>query len=294
MPECYGKWITVCRRFNRRSGNGAMERLFTALQEERIIGVEIRVPAMDSTSVKVHQHALGAFMGASLLMGRVYEGDSIRLLAESFGLTPVVPSKRNRTAPWDYDRPALRHRRSVSPVLDNDPFALDAMCAMISAVSKDFYVMWGTGSPAVTIEHRHNPHTRPGVLVSDMALGRITGADVCRRIRRRSGGTGSVFTYVHHAADQLGVASRAMGHTHKVIDSLEEHTPARAGRTPNKPTDSWRPSFPLPACYRQWNGDVRVPVVGIIGDVERPGHGSDDGSVSLEAAAESEPYRFVL
>ena len=34
-------------------------------------------------------------------------------------------------------------------VLDNDPFALDAMCAMISAVSKDFRVMWSTGSPAV-------------------------------------------------------------------------------------------------------------------------------------------------
>lgn len=26
------------------------------------------------------------------------------------------------------------------------------MCAMISAVSKDFHVMWGTGSPAVAIE----------------------------------------------------------------------------------------------------------------------------------------------
>ncbi|MFR1106659.1 MAG: transposase [Bifidobacterium sp.] len=60
LPECYGKWITVCRRFNRWSGNGAMERLFAALQEERIIGVEIRVLAMDSTSVKVHQHATGA------------------------------------------------------------------------------------------------------------------------------------------------------------------------------------------------------------------------------------------
>ena len=60
LPECYGKWITVCRRFNRWSGNGAMERLFTALQEERIIGVEIRVLAMNSTGVKVHRHAAGA------------------------------------------------------------------------------------------------------------------------------------------------------------------------------------------------------------------------------------------
>ncbi|WP_048349651.1 IS5/IS1182 family transposase [Bifidobacterium scardovii] len=60
LPECYGKWITVYQRFNRWSGNGAIERLFTALQEERIIAVEVRVPALDSTSVKVHQHATGA------------------------------------------------------------------------------------------------------------------------------------------------------------------------------------------------------------------------------------------
>ncbi|BAQ30365.1 hypothetical protein [Bifidobacterium scardovii] len=37
--------------------------------------------------------ALGAFMGARLLMDRAYEGDSTRLLAESFGLTPVVPPR---------------------------------------------------------------------------------------------------------------------------------------------------------------------------------------------------------
>ena len=29
----------------------------------------------------------------------------------------------------------------------------------------------GTGSPAVAIEHCHNPHTRPDALVLDMALG---------------------------------------------------------------------------------------------------------------------------
>ena len=87
LPECYGKWITVCRRFDRWSGNGAMERLFTALQEERIIAVEVRVLAMDSTSVKVHQHA-------------------------------VVPPKRNRTAPWDYDRGAHKGRNMVERVFD--------------------------------------------------------------------------------------------------------------------------------------------------------------------------------
>ncbi|MBT1181240.1 response regulator transcription factor [Bifidobacterium sp. CP2] len=77
-------------------------------------------------------------------------------------------------------------------VLDNDPFALDAMCAMISAMSRDFHVVWGTGSPAAAIEHCHNAHTRPDVLVLDMALGGITGADVCRRIRRRTNKVGVI------------------------------------------------------------------------------------------------------
>ena len=60
LPECCGKWVTVYRRFDRWSGDGAMERLFTALREERVIGAEIRVPAMDSTSAEAHRHAAGA------------------------------------------------------------------------------------------------------------------------------------------------------------------------------------------------------------------------------------------
>jgi len=60
LPECCGKWVTVYRRFDRWSGDGAMERLFTSLREERVIGAEIRVLAMDSTSAEVHRHAAGA------------------------------------------------------------------------------------------------------------------------------------------------------------------------------------------------------------------------------------------
>mgnify|MGYP004474441581 CR=1 FL=1 len=51
-------------------------------------------------------------------MGRAYEGDSTRLPAESFGLTPVVPPKRNRTAPWDYDREAHKGRNMVERVFN--------------------------------------------------------------------------------------------------------------------------------------------------------------------------------
>ena len=62
--------------------------------------------------------ALGASVGARPLMGRAYEGDPTRLPAESFGLAPVVPPKRNRTAPWDYDREAYKGRNMVERVFN--------------------------------------------------------------------------------------------------------------------------------------------------------------------------------
>ena len=65
--------------------------------------------------------APGASVGAHLLMGRAYERDSSRLPAESFGLAPVVPPKRNRTASWDYDREAhnrMKHHRKAATRYD--------------------------------------------------------------------------------------------------------------------------------------------------------------------------------
>lgn len=42
-------------------------------------------------------------------------------------------------------------------------------------------------------------------------------------------------------------ASRAMGHTHEVIDSLEEHTPTRANGTPSASPSTRTPSASPPA-----------------------------------------------
>ena len=50
--------------------------------------------------------------------GRACEGNPTRLLAESSGLTPVVPPEKNRTAPWDYDRQAHKGRNMVERVFN--------------------------------------------------------------------------------------------------------------------------------------------------------------------------------
>ena len=48
-----------------------------------------------------------------LLMDRAYEDDPTRQLALDFGWIPVVPPKRNRLEPWEYDRLLYRRRNEV-------------------------------------------------------------------------------------------------------------------------------------------------------------------------------------
>ena len=46
-------------------------------------------------------------------MDKAYEGDTIRGLAVSLGLEPVVPPKRNRIEPWEYDKELYKRRNEV-------------------------------------------------------------------------------------------------------------------------------------------------------------------------------------
>ena len=44
----------------------------------------------------------------AILMDRAYEGDATRQPAAQLGYTPVVPPKKNRTHPWEYDKTLYR------------------------------------------------------------------------------------------------------------------------------------------------------------------------------------------
>lgn len=71
-------------------------------------------------------------------------------------------------------------------VLDNDSLALNAIAVMTSRLSPRFHIIWSTTSPAMALQRCMTHGARPDVLVVDMALGGITGADICARIRRRT------------------------------------------------------------------------------------------------------------
>lgn len=48
-----------------------------------------------------------------VLMDRAYEGDETRQLVLDLGMKPVVPPKRNRLTPWEYDREMYKKRNEV-------------------------------------------------------------------------------------------------------------------------------------------------------------------------------------
>ena len=60
MPVLFGPWHTIYTRLNRWSKKGVVERVFTRLQEEQILSIQIEVVSLDSTSIKVHPDGTGA------------------------------------------------------------------------------------------------------------------------------------------------------------------------------------------------------------------------------------------
>jgi transposase len=48
-----------------------------------------------------------------MLMDRAYEGDSMRKLVQDKGFNPIVPPKKNRKEPWEYDIERYKQRNEI-------------------------------------------------------------------------------------------------------------------------------------------------------------------------------------
>lgn len=64
LPKEFGNWNTIYVRLNRWAKKGVLDRVFEALQRERLINVKIEVTSLDSTIIKVHPDGTGALKKA--------------------------------------------------------------------------------------------------------------------------------------------------------------------------------------------------------------------------------------
>ncbi len=86
VPERYGKWNTVWRRFARWRDLGVFEALFAALAGSG--AAEERVQMLDGTTIRAHQHAAGAKGGGRARRWAVRAGASRP--SSTCGATPVA------------------------------------------------------------------------------------------------------------------------------------------------------------------------------------------------------------
>ena len=59
LPEAFGNWNSVFRRFNRWSPKGVWQRIFEAMSDD----ADFEYLIVDSTIIRAHQHASGAQKG---------------------------------------------------------------------------------------------------------------------------------------------------------------------------------------------------------------------------------------
>ena len=60
LPKRFGNWHSIYTRANRWAKNGVLDRVFSALQQQKVITVNAGHVSLDSTAVKVHPDGTGA------------------------------------------------------------------------------------------------------------------------------------------------------------------------------------------------------------------------------------------
>ena len=68
----------------------------------------------------------------AMIMDRAYEDNATRQLVLALGFVPVVPPKRNRVDPWEYDKALYKRRNEVEGLFRR----LKGLCRIFSRFEK--------------------------------------------------------------------------------------------------------------------------------------------------------------
>lgn len=84
LPECFGDWNTIYKRFNDWSCKGKLLNIFEAL----VVDPDLEWEFIDGSIVKAHQHSSGAAHGKEAAIGKSVAGNTskIHMAVDSFGL----------------------------------------------------------------------------------------------------------------------------------------------------------------------------------------------------------------
>lgn len=74
-------------------------------------------------------------------------------------------------------------------IVDNDRCALEMIAALVER-TEGFRVLWKAANPQHALEHCLFDARQPDAIILDLSLNGISGVEVCRRIRARSGAVG--------------------------------------------------------------------------------------------------------
>lgn len=70
-------------------------------------------------------------------------------------------------------------------IVDNDKFALAALCGCLRNTGDSFRILWATDAPDTCIALCRGKETRPDCLLVDMSMSAMSGAELMKTVRKR-------------------------------------------------------------------------------------------------------------